>query len=121
MKGISWSSLKRNNFITGGGKYDGKLILWDSFSGNSEVIIRIGSQICNIFHSISNYPGYFITNLGCNRIIIWREINNKIQKVKELICHNQRIIYSTMNSRNEEIATSGNDGFIKFWNFFSRK
>ena len=121
MKGLCWSSLKHNNFITGGGKFDGSLRLWDSISGKNIQSINTNSQICNLVYSYQNYPGYFLCTLGypTNKIIIWQESTfGSISKIEEIEGHAGRVLYCTVNSKKEEIVTSANDGFIKFWDCF---
>ncbi|KAL4497346.1 hypothetical protein ABPG72_011281 [Tetrahymena utriculariae] len=122
VRALSWSSLKSNHFITGGGNEDGTLKLWDYHTQKNIYSVQAKNQITNILTPQNKSHGYFMTtyNSQSNAIEIWLEQNGStLEKKMNIITDQQKIIYGAISKLDDKAITSSLNGNTNLWENFN--
>ncbi|KAI8370235.1 WD40-repeat-containing domain protein [Blakeslea trispora] len=123
IKAISWSPHKRGLLASGGGTADMTIKLWNAASGQLNSSHYVGSQVCNLLWSektdeIVSTHGYSKDGAASsNSVIVWKA--DKMQKLASLSGHTSRVLYLSLSSDGNTVATGAGDETIKFWDLFS--
>ncbi|KAL4447075.1 hypothetical protein ABPG74_013927 [Tetrahymena malaccensis] len=122
VRALSWSSLKSNHFITGGGNEDGTLKLWDYHTQKNIYSVQTQNQITNILTPQNKFYGYFTTtyNSQSNPIEIWIEQSGSIlQKKMNLVTEQQKILYGAISKFDDRMIASSSNGITTLWESFN--
>ncbi|EAR85624.3 WD domain, G-beta repeat protein (macronuclear) [Tetrahymena thermophila SB210] len=122
VRALSWSNLKSNHFITGGGNEDGTLKLWDYHTQKNLYSVQAQNQITNILTPQNQFHGYFMTtyNTQSNAIEIWFEKNDStLQKKVSLSTEQQKIVYGAISNFDDKVITSSSNGNFNLWESFN--
>ncbi len=113
---MSWCPWRSNILATGGGRFDGKIKLWNIYSGASLKTVETGSQISSLLWSeefkeiVSSHSG------PLNELNIWK--SSDMSKVNSLIGHSSRVLSMVLSPDRETVLTAGADETLRLWKCF---
>lgn len=121
VKALTWSNTKRSTFLSGGGKDDRKMYVWDLNRKDCLGSLNIQSQICNMDFTCDDYLA-----VSCGQVsddddeVIGKDCIYLIDiKKMKVLCqyegHHDRILYSVMNSRKDVLITASSDETVRTW------
>ena len=121
VKALAWSTAKRNVFVSGGGKDDRRLYVWDINNSQSINSLHLRSQICNIDYTCDGYLA-----VSCGQVNSTDEENSgyddvylidpkQMKVLAQFEGHFDRVVYSAMNRDRTILYTASGDETVRTW------
>ena len=118
VKAIAWCPWQSNLLATGGGTYDGKIRLWNIFSGNILQTLDAKSQISCLLWSRQHKELISSHGFQQNQLTIWK-YSEKMHKIQELNGHTSRVLQMVLSPDEETVASVGADETLRLWHCFA--
>ncbi|WUR03627.1 APC/C activator protein (CDH1) [Vairimorpha necatrix] len=121
VKGISFSPLNTNLFVTGGGSADKTVKLWDMSlinNTNNNLLVKstnYGSQICNLKWLRNNQ---ILSTHGYSKDDIRMCGSYDFQCTRQFLGHRNRVIHFSVSEDEKYFVTGSSDCNIRFWEIY---
>lgn len=119
VKAMSWCPWHRNLLVTGGGTADGKMMFWNTRSGDLMNSIDTKSQVSSIFWSEIDRELVSGHGFSQNQLCVWKYPS--LVKVADLMGHSARVLHMAQSPDGTTICSAGADETLRLWNIFTPK
>ena len=116
VKALAWCPYQRNVLATGGGTSDRTIKIWNTSTGNCDVSVDTGSQVCSL--AFNPHAQELLSSHGYseNQLSMWKFPT--MSKLKDLSGHSARVLHLTVSPDGMTVCSAAADETLRLWKVF---